>query len=452
MIYLIALVASLTGFLFGFDEGIISGVLKQIQADFSMTHAQVGFMMGLMPFGALVAACLIGRFSDWSGRRMVLFLVPIFFTAGILMIVFSSSYILLCIARICLGASIGMSVVVSPLYIAEAAPFEIRGKLVIYFQLAITIGIFISYLINLFAVDVLPWRLIFSIGLIPSTILFLGAFFLPESPRWLCATGKIMAAEMALKKLHGSHYTSNEIKAELELIQESIRTESKKSMWKELFSKKMRPVVALGMLLFFFQQVSGINVVIYYAPIIFEKMNLGSDYANLLATVGIGALNVFMTIVAMRLIEKLGRRLLLILGFLGTGIALVLVSIITYIDLPEIRWIAAISLFVYIAAFAIGLGPLPWVMMSEIFPLKIRGQGASLSAGTNWAFNTIVVATFPSLLHDVGISMTFAFYALACIIGLFYSMRYVPETKGLELEKIEKYIRTGNPLRKLGRK
>lgn len=451
MIYLIALVAALTGFLFGFDEGIISGVLKQIQANFSMTSGQVGFMMGLMPFGALVSACLIGRFSDWSGRRMVLFLVPIFFSLGILLIVFSTSYAHLCIARLCLGVSIGMSVVVSPLYIAEAAPQEIRGKLVIYFQLAITIGILCSYLLNLFALDVLPWRWMFATGLIPSTILFLGTFFLPESPRWLCAKGEVKAAEVAIAKLHGDHYSANKRKAELESIQESIRQETKSSMWKEIFSKKMRPVVALGMLLFFFQQLSGINVVIYYAPIIFEKMNLGSHYANLLATVGIGTVNVLMTIVSMRLIENLGRRMLLIIGFVGTALTLLLVAIITYIDIPEIRWIAALSLFIYIGAFAVGLGPLPWVMMSEIFPLKIRGQGASLSAGTNWAFNTLVVATFPTLLHVAGISATFALYAIACIVGLIYSVIYVPETKGLSLEKIEKYIRSGKSLRALGK-
>lgn len=451
MIYLIALVAALTGFLFGFDEGIISGVLKQIATDFSLSTAQVGFMMGLMPFGALVSACLIGRFSDWSGRRMILFLVPIFFTLGILLIFFSTSYITLCIARICLGISIGMSVVVSPLYIAEAAPQEIRGNLVVYFQLAITIGIFVSYFLNLWAVDVIPWRWMFAIGLIPSTILFLGTFFLPESPRWLCARGEIKAAEIAIMKLHGGHYSANTRKAELESIQESVQHETKKSMWKELFSKKMRAPVALGMLLFFFQQVSGINVVIYYAPIIFAKMNLGSNFANLLATVGIGAVNVIMTIVSMRLIDRLGRRSLLIIGFLGTAVTLIIVSVVTYIDVPEIRWIAAISLFVYIAAFAVGLGPLPWVMMSEIFPLKIRGQGASLSAGTNWAFNTIVVSTFPTLLHTLGISMTFALYAITCVIGFIYSLYFVPETQGMSLEKIEKYIRAGKPLRELGR-
>ena len=345
MIYLIALVAALTGFLFGFDEGIISGVLKQIQADFSMTSGQVGFMMGLMPLGALVAACVIGRFSDWSGRRLVLFLVPIFFSIGIFAIIFSSSYTTLCFARIFLGISIGMSVVVSPLYIAEAAPKEIRGKLVVYFQLAITIGIFCSYLLNLFALDLIPWRWMFATGLIPSTILFVGAFFLPESPRWLCANGELKQAEKAIRKLHGEVYPVATMKKEIEAIQESIASETKKSVWRELFSKSIRPCVVLGMLLFFFQQLSGINVVIYYAPIIFGKMKLGGDFANLLATLGLGTVNVLMTLVSMRWIEKMGRRSLLIMGFIGTAVTLFVVALLTFLDIPDLRWIAAASLF-----------------------------------------------------------------------------------------------------------
>jgi sugar porter (SP) family MFS transporter len=446
------LISALTGFLFGFDEGIISGVLQQIKTDFSMNDQQTGFMMGLMPLGALISACLIGRFSDWSGRRFVLFLVPIFFSVGIFTLVFTKSYLFLCVARLLLGVSIGMSVVVSPLYIAEAAPRDIRGKLIIYFQLAITIGIFCSYLLNIFALNELPWRMMFATGLIPSTMLFIGAFFLPESPRWLCAHGKMIEAEKALCRLHDRDCPTNPVKRELEAIRESIKKETKTNVWKKLFSKQVRPCVLMGMLLFFFQQLSGINVVIYYAPIIFKKMQLGGDFANLLATLGIGAVNVLMTIVSMRWVEKIGRRPLLMIGFIGTAATLFLVSLITYLDIPEIRWIAAVALFVYIAAFAIGLGPLPWVMMPEIFPLKVRGQGASLSAGSNWAFNTIVVATFPILLHDFGISSTFAFYAVACLIGLLFTLRYVPETKGLSLETIEDHIRSGKSLRSLGQK
>ena len=451
MVHLIALIAALTGLLFGFDEGIVSGVLEQITEDFGMNSSQVGFMMGLMPFGALVSAGLIGRFSDWAGRRSILFLVPILFSCGIGLTIGTTSYNLLCVARVLLGISIGMSVVVSPLYIAEAAPKHIRGTLVIYFQLAITIGIFIAYCLNLFAYNVIPWRMMFAIGLIPSSILFVGAFFLPESPRWLCAQGKIEEAKKTLRQLHDKHRVTQLVHEELAIIEKTVKRGTRKGVWKELFSKAVRPCAFMGILLFIFQQVSGINAVIYYAPIIFKKMEIGSQFANLLATVGVGGLNLIMTIVSMRLIEKVGRRPLLMIGFTGAAISLCIVALVTYLNIPEIRWIAAVALFTYIAAFAIGLGPLPWVMMPEIFPLKVRGQGASLSAASNWAFNTLVVAAFPVLLHNFGISLTFILFAITCVIGLFFTIHYVPETRGMSLEDIEKHIHSKKPFRLLGR-
>ncbi len=445
MVYLIALISALTGFLFGFDEGIVSGVLPMIKEAFVLNDKQVGFMMGLMPFGALVSACVIGRFSDWAGRLRVLHLVPILFAIAIVILMTTSSYFLLCVSRVLLGVSIGMSVVISPLYIAEAAPSEIRGKLVIYFQLAITIGIFCSYLINLFAVGHIPWRMIFAAGFIPSALLFFGSLFLPESPRWLCSRGRLDEAEEALCRLYGKE----KAKRELREIEQVVHMQKEKKNWKELFSKKIRPSLLVGMLLFFFQQLSGINAVIYYAPTIFGELRLGGHFAGLLATLGLGAVNVFMTVLSMRWIEKFGRRPLLIAGFIGTAGSLFFIALLEYFQVPSLGWLSVLLLFVYISAFAIGLGPLPWVMMPEIFPVKVRGEGAGFSAGSNWAFNTIVVATFPILLHEVGISLTFVLYAIACVLGLLFSLYYVPETKHLSLEEIEAHIQSGKPLRTL---
>lgn len=452
MVYLIALISALTGFLFGFDEGIMSGVLPEIRRFFDMDAKQTGFMMGLMPFGALISACLIGRFSDWAGRLRVLYLVPILFSVAILMLIFTTSYHLLCISRLLLGISIGMSVVVSPLYIAEAAPSEIRGKLIIYFQLAITLGIFCAYLLNLFVLEYFSWRWMFAIGLIPSTLLFVGALFLPESPRWLCAHDKWEEGAIALKRLYGNGFAPDRPQKELEEMKEALKHQKQTNVWRELFSRNIRPCLLVGMLLFFFQQLSGINAVIYYAPIIFSKMQLGGNTANLLATLGLGAVNVLMTVLAMRWVEKLGRKPLLMMGFIGTAATLLLIALFVYLDIPELRWASAVLMFVYIAAFAVGLGPLPWVMMPEIFPQRVRGQGASFSAASNWAFNTIVVASFPVLLHEFGISFTFILYALMCILGLLFAMRYVPETKHISLEEIEAHVRSGKPLRLLGKK
>ncbi len=451
MIYLIAMIAALTGFLFGFDSGIMSGVLSSIRHDFGLNDKQVEFMVGLLPFGALLAACFTGRFSDWIGRVRILILIPLVFTFSILMIVFSSSYFLLCLARLFLGISIGMSVVVSPLYIAETAPAEIRGKLITYFQLAITIGIFCAYVVNASThAEDIPWRWVFVMGLVPSTVLFVSAFFLPESPRWLCLQKRHREAESSLCKILGTGAHSACLEKELKMIENSIQHENKKTIWKDLFSKKIRPCLSVGVLLFFFQQLSGINVVIYYAPIIFKKMHLGSSFGDLLATVGIGIVNVAMTLVAMRWIEKMGRRRLLLLGLLGTACVLFIIALTTYLENPLLHWVSAVCLFLFIAFFAVSLGPLPWVMMPEIFPQKVRAQGSSVSAASNWAFNTLVVSTFPVLLHNLGISMTFVLYGCACIVGFFWAVRYLPETRRLSLEEIEKHVGSGKPLRELG--
>lgn len=451
MVYFIAAIAALTGFLFGFDEGIMSGVLKNIKEEFSLTDSQVGITMGVLPFGALLSAFVTGRIADWIGRRPVLFSVPIIFSVGILLICSGwISYEVLCIARFLLGISIGISVVIGPLYIAETAPENSRGKLVTCFQLAITLGIFFSYALNLInasLVTQLSWRWMFAAGLIPSTLIFIGAFFLPESPRWLCSKKKHKEAEVVLQQLHSKSQASKALKE----IEFTIKKEKKTSLWKALFTKQIRPVLALGILLFFFQQLSGINVIIYYAPIIFQKMQLGSHLVTLLATVGIGAVNVLATFIAIRFVEKIGRRTLFIWGFAGTAASLLLIAIMTYLDIPELRWVSAAALFAYIIAFAASIGPLPWVMMPEIFPLNVRGQGSSLSAGSNWVFNTLVVASFPILLHNWGISLTFAFYAIACFAGLLFVLRYLPETKQLSLEKIEAHVRSKKPFRLLGR-
>lgn len=451
MIYLIAIVSAITGFLFGFDEGIVSGILDHIVKEFHLTPYQTGFFMGLLPLGALFAAYFTGRISDRIGRLRILYLIAIIFTIATLGIFFTHSFEVLCLMRLLLGLSIGMSVVISPLYIAETAPSKIRGKLVIYFQLAITLGILASYLINLFVAQTIPWRWVFATGLVPSTALLIGAFFLPESPRWLVLKGNAQKAHKVLFHLYGRKQHPEKIEKELNHIKQSIVREKKIGIWRELLSKRGLPCLILGMGLFLLQQVSGINVVIYFAPKIFQQMQLGTTSVTLLATVGVGTLNVLATFIAIGLIEQIGRRLLLIIGFAGAAVSLGLIAFFTQFTGPFAQWISAISIFAYIAFFAMSLGPLPYILMSEVFPLKIRGQGMSLSAASNWLFNTLVVASFPILLKDLGISAVFLCYSVACVVGLLYAIRFVPETKGLSLEEIEEHVHSGKPLRTLGR-
>ena len=454
MIYLITIIAALTGFLFGFDEGIMSGVITLVEQEFALTIHQTGVVMGLLPLGALFGSCITGRLANEIGRLRVLYLIPIIFSVATLLIMECKSYNTLCIARILLGLSIGLSVVISPVYIAETAPKQLRGKLITFFQLAITLGILLSYalnLLNVFHFHPISWRGLFAFGLIPSTGLFFGSLFLPESPRWLCTHGQRELAKQALMRVYGKSRTTSSIEQELDDIEHTLVHEKKKNVWKELFSRQVRPSLLLGIILFLFQQLSGINVIIYFTPIIFTKLQLGSTLVTLIATVGVGTVNFLTTFLAMRWIEKMGRRPLFLLGFIGATLTLLCVAILAYLDIPSLRWLSAIAIFGYIASFAVSLGPLPWVMMPEIFPLRFRGQGASFATASNWIFNTLVVVSFPTLLHLFGIGTTFLLYAFFCFLGFLFTWRYVPETKNLSLETIEEHIYSKKPLRKLGR-
>jgi sugar porter (SP) family MFS transporter len=451
MIYLIAIIASLTGLLFGFDEGIIAGILDKIVTDFQLRHYEVGFMMGLLPFAALFSAFVSGKIADRIGRLHVLFLISILFCIATLAILLFHSFIVLCIARILLGLTIGMSVVVAPLYIAETAPESIRGKLVTCFQLAITVGIVCAYLISQILSPSMPWQSLLGTGLVPGSLLFFGLLFLPESPRWLLLKGREKEAHHVIQILYGKKFHPKKIEQELLNIKKNLLNKPGKKVFRELFSKKGLPCLLIGITLFFFQQMSGINVVIYFAPKIFQEIQIGTRSVALLATVGVGLINMLMTCVSFALIERIGRRLLLMIGFIGAGFSLGIIGIFTILEGPAFHLIATAGIFLYIASFAISLGPVPFVLTSEIFPLHIRAQGMSFAATSNWTFNTLVVASFPSLLVWFGVSYVFLFYSIICLIGLLYTFWFIPETKGLSLEKIEEHVRSKKGLLSIGR-
>lgn len=450
MVYLIAFIAAMAGFLFGFDEGIIGGVLERIIEEFGLKHYHVGLMMGLLPLSALVTAFCTGKISDRFGRRPILFLISLGFLIACIAIYVHPSFIVLCISRILFGATIGMSVVVAPMYIAETAPKEIRGKLVIFFQLAITLGILSSYIIQLFFPLASHWSGIFLTGLVPGGIFLIGCFFIPESPRWLFLKNRVSDAHAVLYQIYGKKFHPKEIESELGSIKNILTHNKHQGVFRELFSKKGLPCLLLGVMLFLFQQSSGINAVIYFAPAIFQSMQLGDRQVILLATVGIGLINTLSTFLSFPLVERVGRRTLLMLGFAGATIFLICIAIFAQLQGPIFQLCAAISIFLYISSFAIGIGPVPFILISEVFPLKIRGQGMSFAAASNWMFNSIVVAIFPTLLLWYGISYTFLIYGVCCALGFLYTLRFVPETKGLSLEEIEQHIRSGKSLRSIG--
>lgn len=444
----VAAVAAISGFLFGYDEGVVAGALADLHEQFQLTPATEGMMVAAVPLGALAGALVSGRLADAHGRRPVLIGVAIGFSAGAVLAGLAPTIWVLTLARLLLGAAIGISSMVAPLYIAETAPPERRGALVSYYQLAITAGILVSYLGALALENPQEWRWLFGAGLVPAAALLAGVLAMPESPRWLVLRGRASEAVAVLVRLRGDAAAGER---EAEAIRSAVAEETGRAGVAALLQPLLRPALVIGMGLFMLQQLSGINSVINYAPQIFDEVGFGSRSATILATIGIGAVNFGTTFLALWLVDRLGRRPLILFGFAGTAVSLAVLALAAGSDSDVVDVIALAALVAYIFCFAISIGPLPYLLMSEVFPLAVRGPGMSLASATNWGFNALVVFTFPTLLASLGLSGTFWIYAVVCLCGLAFAWRRVPETKGIALERIEHALMSGRPLREVGR-
>jgi SP family galactose:H+ symporter-like MFS transporter len=444
MIILVACVAAVSGFLFGFDEGVIAGAEASLSKTFDMTPALAGFMTAAVPLGALLGAFIAGRLADRFGRKRILVAAACAFFFGSLLAAISSTVFHLIAARLILGLAIGVAGMVSPLYISETADAKRRGALVATYQLAITLGIVSAYGVGYALAQGGHWRWMFASGAIPALVLLAGALCVPESPRWLALKGKTEGARTNLLRLRKGNVSL--VDAEMaEML--SVSAGEKVGRLSDLFARSVRPAVIAALGLYLLQQFSGINAVIYYAPIIIKEAGVSVASNALLATVGVGAVNVLFTVVAMWLIDRVGRRSLLFVGFIGTALSLATLSIAVAWGGHGSGYIAIFALLTYIAAFAVSLGPIPHIIMSEVFPLALRGHGMSTASVMNWGSNFLVVLTFPIALQAVGISAVMGFFGVVCALGLFFSLRYVPETKGLPLEEIERRLEAGNLVR-----
>ncbi|MDQ0317622.1 sugar porter family MFS transporter [Amorphus orientalis] len=448
MIYFVAAVAGVAGFLFGFDEGVIAGALHLLRAQFDITSTQEGVMTAAVPFGALFGALAAGRAVERFGRRRMLLFAALLFVIGAALASAALGAVMLTLARLVLGFAIGVAGLVAPLYISESSPADKRGMLVSIYQLAITLGILGAYLVG-YAFDD-SWRTMFAIGMIPGIVLFAGMAVLRDTPRYLAMTGRRDEARKAIASLRGIRTDDPRIETEFAEMVETADADRGHGSWSELFGKVARPALVVAIGLFFLQQLSGINAVIYYAPSVFDEAGFGDSSTQILATVGVGTVNVLMTLVGMALIDRIGRRKLLLAGFLVTALSLAMIAIGAATDAQAMDVVAFVGLVLYIGAFAASIGPLPWVMMSEVFPLSVRGRGMSLASITNWGFNFLVVFSFPILLNHIGLAGVFGIYAFICAIGIIFTFRYVPETNGILLEDIEAFLRTGRPFRQLG--
>ncbi|WP_454786088.1 sugar porter family MFS transporter [Legionella sp. WA2024007413] len=452
MTWVVAIIGSVAGFLFGYDEGIIAGSIELVKNHFGLTATHVGVMASALPFGALFGSMLIGAITASKGvkrfgRRTLLSFSGVLFFLGALGAGFADSITILIISRLVLGLAIGMASVMAPLYLAETATYETRGAVVAIYQLAMTVGIVCSYSVNYLFLENNDWRAMFASSAFPALVLCIGILLMPESPRWLCSVGRREAASKALKKLRKSH----SIEHELLDIERTLANEPKKGSWLLLFKSPLLPVLMLGTMLFCLQQLSGINVVIYFAPEIFKNLGMNSVAGQILATIGIGLVNLLVTVIAMLSVDKIGRRKLLLFGFSGMCFSLLFLCMFSVYQIPWLPYLSVLCLILYIFSFAVSVGPIPHIAMAEIFPLHVRGVGMGFSAMSNWTFNTIVIFSFPLLEKMLGIEYTFAVYAVICLLGLIYTYFYMPETKNISLEQIENYIMSGKPLRMLGR-
>jgi sugar porter (SP) family MFS transporter len=480
LVTIISTVAATGGLLFGFDTGVISGAIPFFQQDFQLSNSMVENITTAGLVGAVIGAILTGRLYDIFGRKKTILAAAVIFVLGAAWSGWAPNPTLLILSRLFIGLAIGISSFSVPLYIAEISPSHIRGRLVSLFQLLITIGILVSYLSDLaFANnnDVESWRPMFYAGIIPGFILLIGMFFLPETPRWLMSKGREEESLRILKRIEQPDLVDESMAR----MKEEIEIAKEKPNMREVFRPWLRKALIISVGIMFFQQFVGINTVIYYSPKIFMIVGFEGARAGIWGAVSVGIVNVAFTVLSLFMIDKLGRRKLYFIGLSGIVASLIALGFVFafHDSLGDTgKWLAIIFVWVYIAFFAISLGPLGWLIISEIFPLRVRGIGSSIGSLSNWLFNGIVAFTFfkiVKLLTAAGSGIithesvydaatntfseqavnngnpagAFWFYAAIGIIGIFWGYFYIPETKGIALEKIEAHWRLGGKPREL---
>ena len=422
--------AALGGLLFGFDTGVISGAIHFIKIEFNLNAYQEGFAVSNLMIACVIGALLAGPIADWTGRKKVLILCAVLFTVSAILSALPRSFTELVIARFIGGMGVGMASVVSPMYIAEISPAKIRGRLVALNQLAIVVGILLSYLSNWLLVDtgINNWRYMLVAEILPAITFLVGLFFIPESPRWLTKEGLEKEALDVLNVVAGAANADHE----LQEVKKSLA--EKKTSLKELLHPSLRRVLIVGILFSLFAHITGIDTIIYYGPIIFLESGFKTDSA-LLASVMIGITNLIFTFVGMAMVDKAGRKFLLLVGLAGMGISMMLVGFCMQSDIISAKW-TLLWIMTYIASFAMSIGVVIWVYLSEIYPTRVRGQALSVATMVLWLGNVILTQLFPVMMERFG-GGTFYIFSFICLLAFIFTWTMVKETKGVSLEEIE---------------
>lgn len=445
-LYLVCLVAALGGFLFGFDTAVISGTVSLVKKDFNLDVVNEGWFVSCALLGCIIGVSISGKLSDKYGRKLIMILSAVLFLASAVGCTAVTSFSQLIAFRLIGGLGIGVASMVSPLYISEFSPSRYRGMMVSLYQLALTIGIVISYFSNaylaahtgdafssagmqkIFGTEV--WRAMLGLGVFPSGIFLISLFLVPESPRWLLLQGQEAEARNILIKIDGPEAADREIAA-------VKQTDDSEGNLKELFKPVYRRALWIGLLLPFLSQVCGINAVIYYGPKILEQAGFTLNNA-LGGQVTIGLVNVVFTFVAIFTVDKWGRRPLLFVGIGGAVFALLVIGILFAAGITTGPWIL-IFILLFISCFAFSFGPVCWVVIGEIFPNAIRGKAMALATLSLWVANFLVGQLTPLMLEDLGSSVTFWLFAICCSPALYITWKLIPETKGRSLENIDNY-------------
>ncbi|MDX2431355.1 MAG: sugar porter family MFS transporter [Bacteroides sp.] len=449
-ILFISLISALGGFLFGYDWVVIGGAKFFYERFFEITqipHLQ-GIAMSSALIGCIPGALFAGYLSDRFGRKNALISAAVLFMVSALGSGFSDHFVSFMLFRILGGLGVGMASVVSPIYIAEVSPRHMRGKLVALNQLNIVVGILLAQITNVLISEEVPlnasdafilsswngqmaWRWMFWAETIPAGIFFIMTFFIPESPRWLIRSGFSERALLILNRIGGSTYGSS-ILSEIKI---SLKESSRKINYRVLLSKKVRPVLILGLVLAFFQQWCGINIVFNYAEEVFTSAGFGiSD--SLLNIVATGVVNLVFTLVALRTVDNWGRKKLMLTGAAGLAITYLVLGACYYYELGGT--VVLMVILVAIALYGMTLAPVTWVILSEIFPNQIRGAAMAVASTALWISSTLLVLLFPVIRSWIQISGAFWLYAGICLLGFFYVRARLPETKGKSLEEIER--------------
>ncbi|WP_426456665.1 sugar porter family MFS transporter [Staphylococcus cohnii] len=433
---LIFFLGALGGLLYGYDMGVISGALLFIKDDIPLNSFTEGLVVASMLVGAIFGSGASGPMSDRLGRRRVVFIIAIIYIVGALILALAPSMPVLVIGRLVIGLAVGGSTAIVPVYLSEMAPTEQRGSLSSLNQLMITIGILSSYLINYAFTPIEGWRWMLGLAVLPSLILLIGVAFMPESPRWLLEHKSEKAARDVMKLT----FKESEIDKEIADMKE-INAISE-STWNVLKSPWLRPTLIIGSVFALLQQIIGINAIIYYAPTIFSKAGLG-DATSILGTVGIGTVNVLITIVAIMIIDKIDRKRLLVIGNIGMVASLLIMAILVWtIGIQSSAWIMVACLTLFIIFFGFTWGPVLWVMLPELFPMRARGAATGIAALVLSIGSLLVAQLFPIFTDVLSVEQVFLIFAAVGVFALIFVIKYLPETRGRSLEEIEADLRS----------